>query len=65
MACELCTKTGTVHDPIECADASKVATMGHSDACGITVATNSSMRILGNEHVTRHVVDLENKVDAS
>ena len=32
--CELSTKIGTVRDPIECADASKVATRCRSDACG-------------------------------
>ena len=34
IACELCTKIGTVRDPSECADASKVATRCRSDACG-------------------------------
>ena len=34
IACELYTKTGTVRDPSECADASKVATRCRSDACG-------------------------------
>ena len=34
IVCELCTKIGTVRDPIESADASKVATRCRSDACG-------------------------------
>ena len=34
IVCELSIKIGTVHDPSECADASKVATRCRSDACG-------------------------------
>ena len=34
IVCELSTKIGTVCDPSECADASKVATRCRSDACG-------------------------------
>ena len=33
IACELCTKIGTVCDTSECADASKVVTRCRSDAC--------------------------------
>ena len=34
IVCELSTKIGTVRDPSECADASKVATKCRTDACG-------------------------------
>ena len=34
IVCELSTKVGTVRDPSECADASKIATRCRSDACG-------------------------------
>ena len=34
IACELCTKIGTIRYPSEYADTSKVATRGRSDACG-------------------------------
>ena len=51
IACELCTKIGTVRDPSECAGASKVATRCRSDAFGSYLMT-LKLPFSGNQHTT-------------